>query len=613
MVVTTVLFLLCISVNAFIVSVVPDSAAQGDQLNVSVTGQKASFRIGQDSGLVGHWQFNEGSGDSIHDISVFNNHAKVESATWSTGINSGALEFNVVDDSIHIPHSASLASPVYGITMEAWFCAYSFNPGQNHIINKYGNYALSVNNGVPAIAVRVGSHVWWTPAIDSVPINEWVHFVGTFDGQQKRIFINGAMAAEDNLTGTINQNIVGNFEIAGGHHGMIDEICVFNYALLPAEIEERYNSFIGPRPELIAVTSPTYNRRPVLKWHAYQGASSYTVQVDTTTTFLSPVLLSINVSDTTFTPLADLPIATIYWRVGAGQPIIYSTPGFFIIQDSLTPMLIQYEPNPTLERRPTLKWHDVTGVSTYYLMVDNDISFLSTEVSISVGDTFFTPLADLPVGWIYWKAKSDLSDQYSEMSSFIIQSDTVPFLYSFKGVAVANKRPAFRWKPVTGADAYKIEIDTASSFSSPVVSIELSDTIFTPLADLEYKLHYWHVSSGRNMALFSPTDSVRITDQSGVDYHNIMTTVPMLSVFPNPFQEEVKINLGKPLGKGDYLSIYSMDGKLIKQFSFSYNAGKSYITWDGRNRNGRMAGNGIYIIKLKSGDKILNKRLISIR
>ena len=562
--------------------------------------------------MVAHWTFNEGSGDSIHDISGYNNHAKVESATWSTGINSGALEFDGINDSIQVPHSASLASPIYGITMETWYYAYSYDAGWNHIINKYGNYALSVLNNVPAVAVRVGSHVWWTPSIDSLPINEWIHFVATFDGQKKRIFINGIMVAEENLSGQINQDLVGNFEIGSAHHGKIDEVCIFSYALSAAEIEERYNSFIGPRPELIAVQSPTYNRRPVFKWHVYQGDSIYNIQVDTTTDFQSPIV-SVGVSDTTFTPLADLPIGTIYWRVGAGQPMIYSTTGSFVIQDSLTPMLIHYEPNPTLERRPTLKWYKVTGASTYHLMVDNDISFVSPEISLSVGDTSFTPLSDLPIDWIYWKVKSDLNEQYSAISSFIIQSDTIPFLYRFKGMAVNEKRPVFRWKPVTGATAYKIEIDTTSGFTAPVVTIELSDTTFTPLADLDYRLYYWHVSCSRNMALFSPTDSVRLTDQVEIEYQTILPTVQMLRVFPNPFKGEVNINFGKPLNNGDFLSIYSIDGKLVRQFSFAGNAGKTSITWDGRNRNGRIVGNGIYVIKLKSGDKILNRKLISIK
>ena len=685
-IVTAIVFLLCTFVNATIVSVVPDSAGQGEQLIVSITGQGSQFCIQQGSqtinnvaavffqqgsstitatnflasdathlgaefdiandaslGLydvtveqnsggnhtlsegftitlpdttskvVAHWTFNEGSGDSIHDISRYSNHGKVESATWSTGINSGALEFDGIDDSIHIPHSASLASPVEGITMEAWIYAYSFNADYNHIVNKFGNYCISVYQYRPAIAIRADGALWWAPDTDTVPANEWIHYVATYNGQHRRIFINGTMVAEEGLTGLIDESIVGDFEIAGAFNGRIDDACIFSNALSAAEIEERYYSFIGPRPELIAVPSPTFNRRPVFLWRTYLGASSYNIQIDTTTNFQSPIV-SIGVSDTTFTPLSDLPINMIYWRVGAGQPMmIYSTTGSFVIQDSLTPMLILYEPNPTLEKRPTLKWHEVTGASTYHLMVDNDISFATPEISLSVGDTSFAPLSDLPTGWIYWKVKSDLNEEYSAASSFIIQSDTIPFLYRFKGTAVNEKRPAFKWKPVTGATSYKIVIDTTSGFTAPVVTIELSDTTFTPLADLEYRLYYWHVSCSRNMALYSPMDSIILTDQVEIENQHILPTVQVLRVFPNPFRGEITINFGKPLNNGDFLSIYSIDGKLVKQFSFKDNAGKTSITWDGRNRNGRTVGNGIYVIKLKSGDKILNKKLISIK
>jgi hypothetical protein len=400
-------------------------------------------------------------------------------------------------------------------------------------------------------------------------------------------------------------------EIGGAHHGRIDEVCIFSNALSALEIQSRYISFIGPVPELITVPSPTYNRRPVFRWHALDSVSSYTIQVDTTTSFLPP-LLSTGVSDTTFTPLADLPIATIYWRVAAGQPMVYSDIGAFVIQDSLTPMPIQYEPNPTLERRPTLKWHKVTGASTYHLMVDNNINFASPEISISVGDTFFTPLADLPISWIYWKVKSDLNNQYSAISNFIIQSDTIPYVYRFKGSQVNSKRPVFRWKPA-GAASYKIEIDTISSFTAPVVSLELSDTTFTPLADLAPGLHYWHVSSIRNLALFSPPDSVKIPDQVDIEHQDKITVLPMLSVFPNPFKGTVNIYYGTLPNNGGPLSIYTTDGKLVRQFNLNKNLGKTHITWDGRNENGEIIANGVYILRIKSQDKIVNKRLISIR
>ena len=115
------------------------------------------------------------------------------------------------------------------------------------------------------------------------------------------------------------------------------------------------------------------------------------------------------------------------------------------------------------------------------------------------------------------------------------------------------------------------------------------------------------------MALYSPMDSIILTDQVEIENQHILPTVQVLRVFPNPFRGEITINFGKPLNNGDFLSIYSIDGKLVKQFSFKDNAGKTSITWDGRNRNGRTVGNGIYVIKLKSGDTILNKKLISIK
>jgi hypothetical protein len=72
--------------------------------------------------------------------------------------------------------------------------------------------------------------------------------------------------------------------------------------------------------------STTANRRPTFDWDDASGATLYTIQVSRNSTFTS-LVFSVNVTNSTFTPLVNLPLGTLYWRVrayGANGPSLWS-------------------------------------------------------------------------------------------------------------------------------------------------------------------------------------------------------------------------------------------------------------------------------------------------
>ena len=368
---------------------------------------------------------------------------------------------------------------------------------------------------------------------------------------------------------------------------------------------------LGIRPVLIPIQSPTTNAKPTFLWYLVAGATTYTIQIDTTNTFTNPVI-STPVNDTTYTPLIDLPIATIYWRVSA-VPDLYSEISSFVITDPNTPVLIPYSPDPTQERRPILQWYSVAGASSYHILIDDNGDFSSVLISTPLADTVYTPLVDLPVGAIYWKVKSDLSDVYSVPDTFTILSDTIPLLYTFDGATVNNRRPVFKWKPVTGATSYTINIDTNSAFVSPVISTPVGDTTYTPLVDLGIDKYFWRVSSNLSPALFSMTDSLVIDTITPV-------IVPLtnhfnntnLFIYPNPFINTTKICYTLPKTTNVTMAIFNMDGRLVRTLSGKNTAGQHCVIWDGMDNNGRKAGPGVYLLRLSAG-KVLNRKLMLIR
>ena len=379
--------------------------------------------------------------------------------------------------------------------------------------------------------------------------------------------------------------------------------------LTNASPNETADFALAIRPVLIPIQSPTTNAKPTFLWYLVAGATTYTIQIDTTNTLNNP-LISTPVNDTSYTPLVDLPIATIYWRVSA-VPDVYSDIGSFVITDPNTPVLIPYSPDPTQERRPTLQWYSVAGATSYNILIDDNGDFSSVLISTPLADTAYTPLVDLPVGAIYWKVKSDLI--YSLPDTFLILSDTIPLLYAFNGATINNRRPLFKWKPVPGATSYTINIDTIRTFTSPVISTPVGDTTYTPLVDLGIDKYFWRVSSNLAPASFSMTDSLVVDTITPViapvSQHLNMVNI---SVHPNPFVNTTKISYTLPKTADVTMAIFSMDGTLVRTLSAEKTAGRHVVLWDGRDNNGRYAGPGVYLLKLSAG-KVFNRKIMLVR
>jgi len=91
------------------------------------------------------------------------------------------------------------------LTAEAWIYAESFeNPGYNHIINKLGEWCLSVHDGKVAIALAGAlGGTWWYPATTGVNTGTWYHVVLWYDGSDAKIFIDGSEAATTEASGAV--------------------------------------------------------------------------------------------------------------------------------------------------------------------------------------------------------------------------------------------------------------------------------------------------------------------------------------------------------------------------------------------------------------------------
>ena len=104
-------------------------------------------------GLSGHWDFEEGSGPTVHDRSGRGNHGRIHGATWVRCGGGHALQFDGRDDFIDCGNDASL-NPRGAVTVSAWIRPAVVPAREPGVVGKYfESYALTLYRG----------GCWWYP------------------------------------------------------------------------------------------------------------------------------------------------------------------------------------------------------------------------------------------------------------------------------------------------------------------------------------------------------------------------------------------------------------------------------------------------------------------
>lgn len=261
-------------------------------------------------------------------------------------------------------------------------------------------------------------------------------------------------------------------------------------------------------PELIPHPSPTVELTPTLQWHKLLiPVNKYFIQIDTADDFTFP-LINVSSADTFYTSDIDLPLCEIFWRVSMDLTK-WSELSSFIIEDGRIPVLIPYD-DSTYETKPTLRWYTPpVAVSSYTIQVSNKSDFDTLLINTNSSDTFYTCLASLPIGMIYWKVKGDDSD-FSDVSSFFIIDGRIPVLIPYENPTFERK-PTLRWyKPPVQVTTYLIQISIDSIFDSLLVNALFSDTFFVCQEEFPLGMIYWRVNGDDSE--FSNVNSFEVKD-----------------------------------------------------------------------------------------------------
>ncbi|MFA6250235.1 MAG: DUF2341 domain-containing protein [Candidatus Shapirobacteria bacterium] len=242
------------------------AAADGIAVNLGAPqGAQSGSVSSLSDGLVGYWNFDNGSGTTAADLSGNNNTGTLGSGSSAPGWYSGkygiGISFPGTQTYIDSGSATSL-NPTSQITLSAWI-SFSTQPdatGNPNAIDKWDwpnnkrSWFLGTEGGKIAASIsRDGSFVNRLGYTDptTITLNTWQHLAMTYDGQNMVIYKNGQKLNtqsynqpytiySNNLTSVLlgrSRGVEGSIRF---FNGLVDEVRIYNRALSTNEVAQLY-------------------------------------------------------------------------------------------------------------------------------------------------------------------------------------------------------------------------------------------------------------------------------------------------------------------------------------------------------------------------------------
>ena len=205
-------------------------------------------------GLVGEWDFNEGSGTTAYDSSGFGNDGILlptsSEPAWVEGRLDGvtdyALNFDGVNDYVKISHSASLDLTTQ-ITVEAWIKldvvgGTIIRKGAYPITDPAPTWGFDIQGGKLRAFIYDEDTAYIAAGSTTLVASNWYHVAFTYDGSDVRLYLNGVEDGSQSHSGDIDSSDspvwISRKDGNDYFEGIIDEVHIWNQALIPIKFDQ---------------------------------------------------------------------------------------------------------------------------------------------------------------------------------------------------------------------------------------------------------------------------------------------------------------------------------------------------------------------------------------
>lgn len=206
--------------------------------------------IAKDTSLVAHYDFEEGAGDTITDVSGNGNTGDLfRTPSWVTGKSGTGLEFDIntedKGDYAIIPDTSGSLTINGDFSLALWIKRKPGSRGDEWFLRKPGTYEWKITNDTPYFLIYTPGVAVVTPS--KLELSRWYHLVATYNQSTQivSIYIDGeldttaAVGAELNLTA--HDHILGHSGDAC-LNGTLDDVRFYNKVLNLSEIQSLYGA-----------------------------------------------------------------------------------------------------------------------------------------------------------------------------------------------------------------------------------------------------------------------------------------------------------------------------------------------------------------------------------
>ena len=358
--------------------------------------------------------------------------------------------------------------------------------------------------------------------------------------------------------------------------------------------------------------------RSTISFITITGVSNYDYQVDTSSHFNSPLLVSGSVPGNVFSyKNLNLRFNTIYyWRVrprhaaDAGDWDTASLWYFKVIDKPTQVSPGNHAINQSLNVK--LKWTPITGILAYQYEIAQDANFTNV-VDASESDTILAAAAFLRFGnTYYWRVRArDLADTSLWSLTFTFMVDSTVLLKSpANNSQNVITKPVLAWKAQTGITGYQLQFDSLNTFNNPIIDYKPKATDSSYLMTKILKslgTYYWrmraYAGSGitADTSSWSPVWSFTTTGPIGIEENNL----PAFVIYPNPTSGKIFVKAENSLMNNARFTLYDLVGNKVfeKEIHLSTGQNTEEIILDNIAR-------GIYIGRITNGHSSMNQKII---
>lgn len=219
-------------------------------------------------GLIGRWEFEEGTGRRSADLSGRDRPARLLGACWAQGEFGGAVKlgYQGMKTTVEIPCLNELDG-TNEMTMSLWAmfdehsesypCLLSAGWSPGGIMFFKNGSSASVRFGKPKAAHWIKEDKWTETQVhlaSNLPLKKWVHFAVTFKRPTITTYFNGKKVATntnwDYELGITKPLTLGSVHFSRtSHNGLIDDMRVYDYALSAEEIAKLHQDSLREQVE----------------------------------------------------------------------------------------------------------------------------------------------------------------------------------------------------------------------------------------------------------------------------------------------------------------------------------------------------------------------------